>query len=301
MACQGFQWLDSGKRSFSPVRGQTGSFLDRPVCVLDKQPTTSLLQLAIQPRSPNSGCPITPVEGSSGLYVSALLTNYSLPGEDQGQTSKCSVSGTSVEQPALVSHSNTEPSRLPDPVTASAEHSDELRGRDSSSSTLGTSTTSRLAHFRRSWSSEGLSDGVIELIGKSWRNSTESSYSSAWRQWDCWCFGWGVDPFSAPLKDIFQAGKQCRTINSMRSAISMSHTNIDGARIRQHPLVTRLLKGVFNSRPPAPWYTTTWNISSVLTFIDNSSENRKLLHQDLTHKVAMLMVSHSNPTPIPLQ
>ena len=69
----------------------------------------------------------------------------------------------------------------------------------------------------------------------------------------------------------------------------MSHTDIDGVRIGQHPLVTRLLKGVFNSRPPAAQYTTTWDVSSVLTFIDNSPKNRKLSFQDLTHKVAMLM------------
>ena len=118
----------------------------------------------------------------------------------------------------------------------------------------------QLAHLRRSLHHEGLSEGVIELIRKSWRTSTESDYSSAWHQWDSWCLRRGVDPLSAPLSDIlefllsqFQAGKQYHTLNTLRSAISMTHMEIDGVQVGQHLLVSHLLKGVFNSRQPAPW------------------------------------------------
>lgn len=87
----------------------------------------------------------------------------------------------------------------------------------------------------------------------------------------------------------FEAGKQYRTINTIRSAISMTHAEVDGVRVGQHPLVSRLLKGVFNSRPPAPRYTCTWDVGVVLTYLENSPENRDLTLQALTHKVAMLM------------
>lgn len=47
-----------------------------------------------------------------------------------------------------------------------------------------------------------------------------------------------ADPLSAPLKDVlqfllleFQAGKQFRTINTTRSAISMTHMEVDRVRI----------------------------------------------------------------------
>ena len=68
-----------------------------------------------------------------------------------------------------------------------------------------------------------------------------------------------VDPLSAPLSSIpeflleqFNMGKQYRMINTLRSAISMTHNEIEGTRVGQHPLVSRFLKGVFNNRPPAP-------------------------------------------------
>jgi len=69
----------------------------------------------------------------------------------------------------------------------------------------------------------------------------------------------------------------------------MTHTEVDGVRVGQHPLVSRLLKGVFNSRPPAPRYSSTWDVSIVLTYFENSPDNNDLSFQDLTHKIAMLM------------
>lgn len=81
------------------------------------------------------------------------------------------------------------------------------------------------------------------LIRKSWRASTESVYSSAWRQLDSWCPGRGIDPLSAPLKDVlefllfqFQTRKQYRTINTLRSAISMTHLELDGYKSVNTPL-----------------------------------------------------------------
>ena len=62
------------------------------------------------------------------------------------------------------------------------------------SSNSRTSTSSRLAHLRRSYTAEGLSHKVIEMVSKSWRSSTESAYSLAWRQWDCWCTEQNINP-----------------------------------------------------------------------------------------------------------
>ncbi len=82
--------------------------------------------------------------------------------------------------------------------------------------------------------------------------------------------------------------KQYRTINTLRSAISMTHHEIDGTRIGQHPLVSRFLKGVFNS-PPAPRYSSTWDVDVVLNYIMNLPDNEQLSFQCLSHKLAMLM------------
>ena len=65
-----------------------------------------------------------------------------------------------------------------------------------------------------------------------------------------------MDPVSAPINlvlefrmDLFEEGKQYRTINTARSAISMTHDHVDGFKVGQHPLTVRFLRGIFNSRP----------------------------------------------------
>ena len=113
---------------------------------------------------------------------------------------------------------------------------------------------------------------------------------------DSWCTERSIDPLSAPLNEVleflleqFEAGKQYRTINAIRSAISMTHEEVDGIQVGQHPLVTRFLKGVFNSRPPAPKYSFTWNVDTVLVFLKSLPENNNLSLQQLSHKLVMLM------------
>ena len=47
------------------------------------------------------------------------------------------------------------------------------------------------------------------------------------------------------LTDQFDTGLQYRTVNTIRSAISMTHPEIEGTAVGSHPLVSRLLKGMF--------------------------------------------------------
>jgi len=63
------------------------------------------------------------------------------------------------------------------------------------------------------------------------------------------------------LLEQFDVGKQYHTINTIRSAISMTHEHFDGVAVGQHPLVTRFFQGMFNSRPPAPRYSSTCVLS----------------------------------------
>ena len=105
-----------------------------------------------------------------------------------------------------------------------------------------------------------------------------------------------LDPLTAPLSEILEfllyqlnLGKRYRTINAIRSAISMTHEEVDGTRVGQHPMVSRFLKGVFNDRPPAPKYSQTWDVDVVLSFLKALPENDHLSFTQLSHKLAMLM------------
>ena len=158
----------------------------------------------------------------------------------------------------MVSNSITDASELSSPLDRDSGHIDRPKRRASSDGHGRSSPPSCLVHIRESYHSRGFSEGVIKMFSKSWRGSTVSAYASVWRQWSSWCAA-VLRPISAPVSDIldflleqFDAGKQYRTINILRSAISLTHSEVDGVQVGQHPLVTRFLKGVFNNRPPTP-------------------------------------------------
>ena len=292
----GFQRLVTSPGGVPISTGLSGSFHYRPIRITDQCSSPSVLQLETRPQCNMCGCTIHTLGEPLPVSISTLRSHYSLSTEDQGGTVQCSPDRPSLGQPAVVPHAIELSGRVADLATSPPRHTSGTARRESSHGSGGPPPSSRLANLRQSYSAEGLSEGVISLISRSWRPSTESAYSCAWRQWDRWCTGRHIDPLSAPLKDIleflldqFQAGKQYRTINSIRSAISMTHQEVDGVRVGQHPLVTRFVRGVFNSRPPAPHYTSTWDVDVVLIFLNREPPNDRLSFQALSHKVAMLM------------
>ena len=67
----------------------------------------------------------------------------------------------------------------------------------------------------------------------------------------------------------------------------MTHPHVSGSPIGQHALVTRLMKGIYNSRPPAPRYTSSWDVGQVTSYLKSLGPSPSLKH--LTLKLAMLM------------
>ena len=56
-----------------------------------------------------------------------------------------------------------------------------------------------------------------------------------------------------------------------------------------HLLVTRLMKGVFESRPTLPRYNSIWNLSTVLDFIKTLGPNEELSLKNVTLKCVTLV------------
>ena len=74
------------------------------------------------------------------------------------------------------------------------------------------------------------------------------TYSSAWRKWTGWCREQQVNPLSASLDSVlnflasqFDAGLEYRTLNVYHSALPATHPQIEGFKVREHPLVVQLL------------------------------------------------------------
>ena len=156
--------------------------------------------------------------------------------------------------------------------------------------------TSRLDYFKQLCTTAGLSNTATRLLSSATRQSTSKSYNCAWSKWSSWCNRRKINLISAAIKDIltflsdqFDNNLQYRTVNVFRSAISSIHPWIEGKPVGQHPLVTRLMKGIANERPPKPRYTTTWDVRKVTTYLSASGENKILSLQLLTKKLLMLL------------
>ena len=78
-------------------------------------------------------------------------------------------------------------------------------------------------------------------------------------------------------------------MNTIRSAISVTHDRVEGFPLGQHPLVSRLMKGIYNARLPKPKYTSTWDVNQVLVHLKQLGPNDSLSLKQLSAKLAMLM------------
>ena len=167
-------------------------------------------------------------------------------------------SNSSMEEPAVVSHPTGDAGRLPNPppIHGGSNHTNTPRGCTSS-----TASTSRMAYLRQRFRDKEILEEGTELLLASWRQKSSKSYDSLFRKWVDWCNQRHSDPISGPIIEVinflahmFKEGYQYHSLNAYRSAISSVHEKADGYKVGQHPLVSRLLKGVFNQRPPKPHY-----------------------------------------------
>ena len=91
------------------------------------------------------------------------------------------------------------------------------------------------------------------------------------------------------LTSQFQEGKQYSTMNSYRSALSATLPPMEDHTVGQHPLVCRLLQGMFNKRPPAPRYNSVWSVEIVLFFIKRSMASKDLSLKDPSRMTVVLL------------
>ena len=130
----------------------------------------------------------------------------------------------------------------------------------------------------------------------SWRPKTQSNYDSLFSKWSRWCSQRNRNPVEGPVEDVanfladlFKEGYLYRSLNSYRSAISALYSKVDGYSVGQHPLITRMLKGVFNERPPVAKYSAFWDVGMVQKYLKGLGTDDTLSLRLLTIKLVMLM------------
>ena len=101
-----------------------------------------------------------------------------------------------------------------------------------------------------------------------------------------------MDPLHPPVKDVLEfvqelyersLGYSC--LNTARSALSPFIVLDGNVTVRNHQ---RFLKGVFQTRPAFPRYTSIWDTSIVPTYLKALHPPKEISLQNLTHTFVML-------------
>ena len=248
---------------------QVWSYRGGHVCLTPHNPVPSLLQLATRSLCSSNRCLSAGLVSNPGLCQSTLVSDRTGSVQGTDGTVPNYLGGTNLEDTAMVCTVTSDV----DSITMSDQpQSDYFEQRSGGSHP----STSRVAYLRERYRDHELSEEATSLMLKSWRTKTSTckSYDSLFGIWYSWCRTRDSDPFSGPIRevvnflaDLHKQGYQYRSLNSYCSAISSVHERVDGHTVGQHPLVTRLMKGVFNDRPPLPRYICTWNVQTVLSHI----------------------------------
>lgn len=104
-----------------------------------------------------------------------------------------------------------------------------------------------------------------------------------------------MDPLSPPvgivldfLQELYDSGLGYSCINTARSALSTFLILENNVTIGAHPLVQRFIRGVFQARPALPRYTSMWDTSIVLRYLQTLHPLTDLSLKNLTYKLIMM-------------
>lgn len=266
-------------------------------CQLLERTIAQICQPVSATRSVENGCVLLPVEGSEGILLPPFQHDPVLSIEDSagrgGRNFNSSILAKSTLVPGPYGNDGGDTqASLPQGGTAYIPN-----GGPASADEELVNQTNRMEALRSSLESRGLPKNVIELLLGAARLNTQAAYQSAWNAWNSWCIKRGVHSMSATVNDVlsflaeyFSEGKSYSSVNIARSMLSstlcMGPNNI--ADIGKKPLVVKLMRGIYNQKPPKPRYVTTWDPSIVLAFFDVSATIDPSLIQ-ISRKAATLI------------
>ena len=292
----GLQQLDPGQISVPTDSESLGTTRSGSFCGQTQSPAKKLHELEARSGFHPDRCLPDKLAEPEGVCIPPILSNRPQSSKDPERQSNSSLDNPNLAEPSVVSNTAGDVNSSPNTTSIHGKSPDKSQRRDSSSTRKPNPPASGLDGFRSKLLREGFSRGSAELLLQSWRPGTQSTYNTPWNKWSSWCEERSINPFSTTvanignfLAELFDQGLEYRTLNVYRSAVSAFHVNIDNTPIGSHPLIKKLMTGVFNQKPPKPRYTGTWDVNKVLRQISNMGENETLCLKDLTLKTSMLL------------
>ena len=144
---------------------------------------------------------------------------------------------------------------------------------------------------------KGYDQQTVLLIMDSWRPSTKKLYSTYVCKWLTYCVQNKVSVKSPTLPQVCKflrvlagRGLGYGALNAARCALATFLPHFEGYEFGKHPLVCRIIKGVYERNPPAPRYTSFWDVNRVFSMFKEWGRNADLSLKLLTLKLVMLLM-----------
>ena len=234
---------------------------------------------------------------SAGLRFSSPSSSSSSSAQDRRFRRRLPSRDSVLAGPEVVSiHSRPSRGRSASPTGSAAGDGSHFRQSPSSSP-----PSSRMEDFRR-LHGLSVSDDAFRLVCDSWRDSSAARYDAVWRAFRAFLDTRGVSFVSVDialiadyLSSLFSSGRAYRTITLHRSVLSAMYPPFDGHSVGSHPLISRVVKGVFQRRPPSRRFFPSWDVSSAFAVF--SSLASPLDFFDAQRKCAFLLALASARRP----
>ncbi len=250
---EGQDRLDALPPSLPPDQAKEGPSGGGPICNPFDDPAANILQLETRPSGNSNECLHPGLVADQGVRQPSMEPDRQSPLTSSAPASRTCLGSPDMESPTVV------PSPTGDADGNPSANSSGGGANPPYQPARGNPPTSHVGYLRERYKECQLSEEATSLLLSSWRQKSSKSYDSLFGKWVSWCGERNADPISDPIGDVvnflaelFQKGYQYRSLNAYRSAISSVHIKVDGYDVGQHPLVSRVLKGAFHTRPPQP-------------------------------------------------
>ena len=286
--------LETGPISVPKTKSPAGADKIRPFCKLRELPGAKVFLLEKPAGSRESKCNATPLASAGSVCISPILP----PSWDSSKNPKGRLPSTGCY--TSLENSNMVP-QIATHVLKSAHSAPKQGPADKSSwrgiqnSTRPENEVSRLDIVRARLQMSGVPERASDIIAQGHRPSTNTSYASAFRKFNCWCREREINPLSVNinqviefLTEIFDTGLKVSSLGVIRSALSDTLGTLDGHILGQHPTIIRLLDGMAALRPAKYKDPPRWNVDTVLEHILTWGDNMHMDMRKLTLKLTML-------------
>ena len=288
--------LDVEPPHLQPNPEAVGTSGVRSVCISLDMAATEVLQLETRSGGRGHRCVHLGLVQSEGICQSSVVPSSSIAGSGKATEVQTGDSYPPLGHSTLVPDYSGNAEGLPSPSPGGSRSHNTTNSSGQLHNEAGSTGAGCMAYLQESFTSRGLSTEASDLLLSSWRTKTKSNYDSLFAKWMDWWQQRDRNPPAGPIGDVvnflaylFKKGYQYRSPNSYQSAISAVHAEVDGYPVGQHPLVTRMLKGTFNERPPLSRYSTFWDVGVVLRHLKQLGENNSMSLRLLSIKTAMLL------------